>query len=145
VIGRRLLLLFAVLLGLTALVTSLAPRPTVRPGAAGAGAGLSTPTPTPAPTRPALLSQRVERTISADAGRPRARVRVHAGDVLALTVRGDLLDGVEIADLGKLEPIEPGSPARFEMLLDSPGEFRVTLIDARRSVGLIEVAPTSQP
>jgi hypothetical protein len=145
VFGRRLLLLFAVLLGLTALVTSLAPRPTVRPGNVGAGASTPTPTPIPSATPRRQASRRIERTISADAGRPRARVRAQAGDVLALTVRGDVLDGVEIADLGKLEPIEPGSPARFEMLLDAPGEFRVTLLDAHRAVGLIEVAPTSRP
>jgi hypothetical protein len=144
VLGRRLLLLFAVLLGLTALVTSLAPRPTVRPGNVGAGVSTPAPTPTSSATPRGQESRRIERTISADAGRPRARVRAHAGDVLALTVRGDVLDGVEIADLGKLEPIEPGSPARFEMLLDAPGEFRVTLLDARRPVGLIEVAPTSR-
>jgi hypothetical protein len=142
VLGRRLLVIFAVLLGLTALVTSLAPRPTVRPGSVGAGA--STPTPTPSPTARAQASRRIERTISADAGR-RARVRARAGDVLALTVRGDVLDAVEIAGLGKLEPIEPGSPARFEMLLDTPGEFRVTLLDAQRSLGLIAVAAPREP
>jgi hypothetical protein len=140
VLGRRLLVLFAVLLGLTALVTSLAPRPTAGPRPVDTST--STPAPTPSPSPPAQASRRIERTISADPGRSRARVRARAGDVLALTVRGDLLDGVEIADLGKLEPIEPGSPARFEMLLDTPGEFRVTLTDAQRAVGLIEVAPT---
>jgi hypothetical protein len=143
VLGRRLLVIFAVLLGLTALVTSLAPRPTVRPGSVGAG--VSTPTPTPSPTARAQASRRIERTISADAGRSRARVRARAGDVLALTVRGDVLDAVEIAGLGKLEPIEPGSPARFEMLLDTPGEFRVTLLDAQRSLGLIAVAAPTEP
>jgi hypothetical protein len=140
VLGRRLLVLFAVLLGLTALVTALAPRPTTRPSPVTGAT--STPTPTPSPTAAAQQSRRIERMISADAGRPRARVRARAGDVLALTVRGDILDGVEITGLGKLEPIEPGSPARFEMLLDTPGEFRVTLADAQRAVALIEVAPT---
>ena len=123
-LGRRLLVLFAVLLGLTALVTALAPRPTVKPRPESAS--VATPTPTPSPTA---------------AGRPRARVRARAGDVLALTVKGDVLDGVEITGLGKLEPIEPGSPARFEMLFDGPGEFPITLLDARRSVGLIDVRP----
>jgi hypothetical protein len=140
VLGRRLLVLFAVLLGLTALATSLAPRPTVRPDRAGPSVATRSPSPSPTPSRQA--SRRIERTISADAGRARARVRARTGDVLALTVRGDLLDGVEITGLGKLEPIEPGSPARFEMLLDTPGEFRVMLADAQRAVGLIEVAPT---
>jgi hypothetical protein len=141
VLGRRLLLLFAVLLGLTALVTSLAPRPTVRPG----GGGVAKPEPTASSTPSTQSSERIERTISADAGRPRARLRARAGDVLALTVRGDVLDGVGIAALGKLEPIEPDSPARFDLLLDTPGKFRVTLLDARRTVGLIEVTPSSAP
>ncbi|MEO8689649.1 MAG: hypothetical protein ABI611_15725 [Solirubrobacteraceae bacterium] len=140
-LGRRLLVLFAVLLGLTALVTSLAPRPTAGPRPTGPGAATPASTPTPTPTSQ-TSSRRIERTISADAGRPRTRVRARAGDVLARTVRGDLLDAVEIAGLGKLESVEPGSPARFEMLLDTPGEFRVTLLDAQRAVGLIEVAPT---
>lgn len=142
-LGRRLLLLFAVLLGLTALVTSLAPRPSAPAG--GADAPVSTPSPAPTrTTQDRLPSRRLERTISADAGRSRAHVRARAGDVLALTVRGDMLDGVEIDGLGKIEPISPDSPARFEMLLDAPGEFRVKLLDAQRAVGLIDVAPAPQ-
>jgi hypothetical protein len=138
VLGRRLLVLFAVLLGLTALATSLAPRPT------GTRSGLlqSTPsptaTPTPAPVEGA--TRRIEKTINADAGKPRGRVQARVGDILALTVRGDVLDGVEIPEVGKLEPIEPGSPARFEVLLERPGELRVSLVDAERLVGLVEVA-----
>jgi len=136
VLGRRLLILFAVLLGLTALATSLAPRPTsTRPGVAQ-----RTPSPTATPTPTVGSSRRVEQTISADAGTPRARVRARVGDILALTVRGDVLDGVEIAEFGKLEPIEPGSPARFELLLDRRGEFPVSLVDADRLIARVEVA-----
>ena len=51
-----------------------------------------------------------------------------------------MLDGVEIEELGKLEPVEPGSPARFEMLLDRRGELRVSLVDAERLIGTVEVA-----
>ena len=138
-LGRRLLVLFAVLLGVTALVTALAPRPTVKPRPESAS--VATPTPTPSSTAAGRTTRRLVRTVSADAGKPRARVRARAGDVLALTVKGDVLDGVEITGLGKLEPIEPGSPARFEMLLDGPGEFPITLLDAGRSVGLIDVRP----
>ena len=138
-LGRRLLLLFAVLLGLTALVTSLAPRPTVtRPGVAQVA---PSPTATPAPTRPATTSRRIVKSISADPGSARAKIHARVGDVLELTVRGDVLDGVEIEDAGKLEPIEPGSPARFEVLLDRQGELRVDLVDAERLIGLVEVSP----
>jgi hypothetical protein len=138
VLGRRLLVLFAVLLGLTALATSLAPRPTgTRPGMVQ-----RTPSPTATPTPQPLEgnSRRIEQTISADPGKPRARVRARVGDILALTVRGDVLDGVEIAELGKLEPIEPGSPARFEVLLERRGDLSVELVDAERLIGLVEVA-----
>ena len=136
-LGRRLLVVFAVLLGLTALATALAPRPAVRDGARVQPS--STPTPTPAPDRSETMSRRVERTISANAGRKRARVRVRVGDVLMLTVDGDVYDGVEITALGKLEPIEPGSPARFEMLLETRGELRVSLVDDERVIGLVDV------
>jgi len=138
VLGRRLLVLFAVLLGLTALATSLAPRPT------GTGPGMvqrtPSPTATPTPQPSEGSSRRIEQTISADPGKPRARVRARVGDILALTVRGDVLDGVEITELGKLEPIEPGSPARFEVLLERRGDLSVELVDAERLIGLVEVA-----
>jgi hypothetical protein len=138
-LGRRLLVLFAVLLGLTALVTSLAPRPTVtRPGLEQVK---PSPTATPAPTRPATTSRRIVKSISADPGSARTKIHARVGDVLELTVRGDVLDGVEIEDAGKLEPIEPGSPARFEVLLDRQGELRVDLVDAERLIGLVEVSP----
>jgi hypothetical protein len=139
VLGRRLLVLFAVLLGLTALVTSLAPRPTItRPGIVSPSPS-ATATPSPEPAR--TDSRRIEQTISADAGHARARIRARVGDVLALTVKGDVLDGVEIEDAGKVEPIEPGSPARFEFLLDRRGELRIDLVDAERLIGLVQVSP----
>jgi hypothetical protein len=132
-----LLVLFAVLLGLTALVTSLAPRPTVsRPGLAQV---TPTPTPTPEATRAPTTSRRIVKTISASAGAPRAKIHARVGDILALQVKGDVLDSVEIMDGGGVEPVEPGSPARFELLLDRQGELRVDLVDAQRLIGLIEV------
>jgi hypothetical protein len=145
VLGRRLLVLFAVLLGMTALVTSLAPRPALRDGGlAERGTATPSPSPTPSPEPAAGTTRRIEQTISADAGKPRARVRARVGDILALTVAGDVLDGVEIEGVGKLEPIEPGSPARFELLLEQQGELRVALVDAERLVGLVEVGPAAR-
>jgi hypothetical protein len=145
VLGRRLLVLFAVLLGMTALVTSLAPRPTLRDGGVARNSSPTpSPSPTPAPEPAAGATRRIEQTISADAGQPRARVRARVGDILMLTVRGDVLDGVQIEELGKLEPIEPGSPARFEMLLEEQGELRVGLVDAERLIGLVTVSPAAR-
>ena len=136
-LGRRLLVLFAVLLGLTALATSLAPRPTVRQPAEPTTSPAATAT--PAPERADGGSRRIEQTISADPSRAPARVRARVGDVLVLRVSGDVLDGVEIAGLGKLEPIEPGSPARFEFLAESPGEHDIVLLEADRRVGILDI------
>ena len=47
---------------------------------------------------------------------------------------------MEIADLGELEPIEPGSPARFEFLAESAGEHAIALLDADRQVGLLDIS-----
>src|SRR3954452_7979955 len=94
-LGRRLLVLMAVLLGLTALAAALAPRPTVTPPRSSL-----TPSPTAAPTRAATAgtaSRVVARTLSADAGAGRGGnvvVRAREGDTLRLTVRGDVLDSV---------------------------------------------------
>ena len=139
-LGRRLLVLFAVLLGMTALVTSLAPRPAVRDGGlAPRGTPTPTPSPSPTPETAAGATRRIVQTISADPGQARARVRARVGDILVLTVSGDVYDGVEISEVGKLEPIEPGSPARFELLLESRGELRVFLVDEERVIGLVDV------
>src|SRR3954469_16989469 len=90
-LGRRLLVLMAVLLGLTALAAALAPRPTVTPPRSSLQ---------PSPTAPSsaatagTASRVVSRTLSADEGAGRggnAVVRAREGDTLRLTVRGDVL------------------------------------------------------
>src|SRR5215210_1454768 len=110
-LGRRLLVLMAVLLGLTALAAALAPRPTVAPQRGGATA---TPTPAPSATADGTAASRVvTRTVKADAGARPTRVRARAGDTIRLSVSGDVLDAVELKGLDEIEPVEPGSPARF--------------------------------
>jgi|SRR5215210_6449790 len=139
-LGRRILVLMAVLLGLTALVTALAPRPTVAPRPGGAS-----PSPTAAPTTPPVeraASRVVTRSIDASAGASRAGanvVRARAGDTVRLAVRGDVLDAVELEGLDEIEPVEPGSPARFEFLAESPGEHPIMLLDADRRVGRLDI------
>ena len=74
VLGRRLLVLFAVLLGLTALVTSLAPRPTT------SRSGIVQPTPSPTATpSPEPAGDRVDADREDDLGRPRSPARAGQG------------------------------------------------------------------
>jgi len=137
VLGRRLLVIMAVLLGLTALAASLAPRPPVADPGAGAPRSAS---PTPAPSADAGGgSRRVVMTVKADEGTRPATVRSRPGDVVELTVEGDVLDSVELEGLNEIEPLEPGSPARFEILTDNEGRYPIRLIDAGRRIGRIDV------
>ena len=139
-LGRRLLVLMAVLLGLTALTTALAPRPRVTSPQA-----TSTPRPTPSAATPSAPqpSRVVSPTIDASVGARPARVRARAGDTVRLVVRGDVLDAVELEGLDEIEPVEPGSPARFEFLAEAPGEHPIVLLDDERRVGLLDIRPAA--
>ena len=134
-LGRRFLLLVAVLMGLTALAASIAPRePLIREGARRT----ATPTPTPAPTQEATTAtpvHNVRRTlvITDEPG----RITVNQGDLVQLTVKGSELDSVSVLD--RVEPIERHSPAVFSLLADSPGEHPIELVDAGRRVGTLVV------
>jgi hypothetical protein len=132
-LGRRFLLIVAVLMGLTALAASIAPRePLIRDG--GRRAATPTPTPTPSPTATTPVHD-VERTlvITADPG----RITVRQGDLVQLTVKGIELDSVSLLD--QIEPIERESPALFELLADTPGKYPIELVDAGRRVGTLVV------
>ncbi len=136
-LGRRFLLLVAVLMGLTALAASIAPRePLVRDGARRT----ATPTPTPSATAVATTPvHNIRRTlvITAEPG----RIAVHQGDLVQLTVKGTDVDSVSVQD--QVEPIERESPALFSLLADTPGQYPIELVDAGRVVGTLVVRPSS--
>ena len=132
-LGRRFLLLVAVLMGLTALAASIAPRqPLVREG--DRRGATATPTPTPLPVAAESLLP-VERTLFTSENP--ARVAVREGQILQLTVRGSEVDTVMLLD--EIEPIEADSPAQFELLADEPGEYPIELVDADRRIGTLVV------
>ena len=126
---RRLLIVLAVLVGLTALASGVAPRePVVRERGA--------PSPQPPPgTRPPDV---LERTL--DAGETGQRVVARVGQTVVITVEGAALDTVRLAEYGN-ETVEPASPARFELLADVPGSYAIDLLEADRRIGTLEVRP----
>src|SRR5262245_3196268 len=136
-LGRRFLLLVAVLMGLTALAASVAPRePLIREGPR------RTATPTPTPTVEATAAtpvHNVSRTlmITADPG----RISVKEGTLLQLTVKGDELGSVSLMD--QVEPIERESPAIFNVLADTPGVYPISMVDEDRDVGTLVVRKAS--
>lgn len=134
-LGRRFLLLVAVLMGLTALAASVAPRDPVRDERRQA-----TPTPSaPAPSGRAT-TRTVEREISADADRPQ-RVVVDEGDIVQLEVASSEVDSVILMD--EIEPVDPDSDARFNVLADEVAEHEIRLLDADRVIGTLEVRAAS--
>ena len=129
VLARRLLILLAVLLGLTALAAGVAPREE-------AGTGGSPPvavSPSGSPSEP------VEHMLTIGPEGEEERVEAELGQVVRLTIEGDEPESVAVGELG-IEPVTADSPAIFELLLDVPGSYPITLLDSGRRIGVLEVA-----
>jgi hypothetical protein len=129
VLARRLLLLAAVLMLLTAVAASIAPRDLTRED-------------DPAPAASSLPpGTTVAREIPAAAGAAPARVAVSRGDTLELEVYGDMLDTVLLERLDRLDAIEPTTPARFQILVEAPaGSYPIRLVEADRRIGSIVIS-----
>jgi|SRR3954452_16511436 hypothetical protein len=143
-VGRRLLLLVAVLMGLTALAASIAPRdggspgPSTVPGRPPLEA-TDTPAPSLEPATPAPKEDTLDETMSAAKGASPTRVRVSLGQILRLQVAGPVYDTVVIGGLDEMAAIAPESPAMFDLYVDRPGRFPITLQDEGRRLGEIVV------
>jgi hypothetical protein len=126
-LGRRFLILVAVLMGLTALAASVAPRQQVQRD----DRAEATPTPSAAGS-PTIAT--VEKTLTTSGD---TRVRVREGDLVELTVTGPERDSVSV--LGRLDAIDPTTPARFSLLAGEPGEYPIELVAADRRIGTLVV------
>jgi hypothetical protein len=124
-LARRLLLLAAVLMLLTALAAGLAPQPDDTDGP-------------PAP-RATQSPETVEATLTTtDADQ---RVQAQVGDLIRLEIMGDVLDQVQIERLDRIDAIEPLTPARFEVIPETPGVYPIRLIEADRRIGRLDIRP----
>ena len=126
-LGRRFLILVAVLMGMTALAASVAPRQPVQQERREA-----TPPPTPAGTS-TFVTVRKELNTSGDG----SRVAVNEGDLVELTISGPERDSVMLLD--RMDTIHPHSPARFSLLAGEPGEYPIELVDAGRRIGTLVI------
>jgi hypothetical protein len=127
-LARRLLLLAAVLMLLTALAASIAPRDL-------------TDGENDAATRPPDLpaGRTIAEEIPAAPG-SNSRIAVSRGDTLQLEVAGDVFDSVLIERMDRVDGIEPTTPARFDLLIDSPaGSYPIRLVDADYRIGSIVI------
>jgi len=134
---RRALLLFAVVLGLAAIATSVS-RPAERGGDEASDPGRRTPTAGPRRTalQPALISFATTAT-------PRER-RLAVNRPATVTVEVARAGQVELAGLGLTAEAQPLTPARFDVLERRPGRYKVRFTPAAASsethtVGTVEV------
>ncbi len=127
---RRLLILAAVLMALIALAAGVAPRQPARDT-------VTSPEPRPGASTPVAA---VERTLDAQSSDQEVAARV--GQTVIITVETDELDSVSLGEYG-IETADPQSPARFELLADVPGSYPISLLQADRTIGTLEVRPAA--
>lgn len=136
-LGRRLLLLVAVLLATGAIAAALTPRelrPTDR----------KTTTTAPAPVAPAdsgglgTAGREITRTVDVE-GREPAVVRIDEGDFLHLSVRAPSPDIVELLGTDRSAAVDPSTPARFDFIASRPGTFPIRLQETGRDAGRLVV------
>lgn len=125
---RRVALLFAVLLVLSAALTALAPRPD--------------PADEDHSTVPsAVTSPRDDVTVAVRATMPRERVvRARVGDNVELTVSARVPDSATIDGLGLTDAAAPGAPAQFSFRAVRAGRFPVRLTLSGRRAGRVVVS-----
>ena len=132
---RRMTVIVLSLVGLMVFVVTIAPPD--RGGQNGSGARV---TPTPAPQEPVTDPDAfdVSETLSAAPGAKARTVDAEIGDRVELIVDGAAIDSVALGDLS-MKSVEPGVPARFELLADTAGTYPVVLVNENRRIGTLEV------
>jgi hypothetical protein len=133
---RRALLLFAIVLGMAALVASLS-RPIE--GRHGQSTAPVRPTekaepgpPTATPAAPAPTSDEASsapKTVSFVAA-DRDSKKLRAGEAATVEVSVTEPGTVDIPDLGLTDPADPFTPARFDILATRPGRYSIVFTRA---------------
>ncbi len=132
--ARRLLIVMLILLGLSTLAAALIP-PRSQVGDRTRTTTTSTETTTPDTLpRGQLLRARIK-----IGGRRLPVVPIELGDELRLEVGCDCRDQVEIPGLGLVEPVEPLTPAFFDLLPPDPGDYGIRLVGRDRAVARVQV------
>jgi hypothetical protein len=128
-------LMVLALLGLMVLVVTIAPpQQSTRNGSAA--------TVTPQETSTAPLSDPdafdVSATLSAAPDAGQKTIDAEVGDRVQIIVKGTGPDSVALGDLDETT-VEADSPARFELLADTPGRYPLVLLNEGRRIATLEV------
>jgi hypothetical protein len=133
---RRAILLMALVLGVVALVEAVAPVPRER-------RATGEPTAPAAPPSPRAGARVKTLELRYPAPKTAPRLRVAAGAHVVVEVRTSTAGEASIAGLGIVQPAEPATPARFDVLAERAGTFPVAFQPAAgrpATVGRLVVA-----
>jgi hypothetical protein len=122
---RRALLLFAIVLGMAALVASLSRPVEERRDDSPQREPRDTAPPTASPTPAANLPE----TLSFEAAENEA-MRLPAGKAATVEVVVDEPGSVDIPGMGLTAPADPFTPARFDVLASRPGRYELLFTPA---------------
>ena len=131
---RRVLLLFALVLGLSALVASLAPPPEDADRGQTTETTVAAPPPPPGPAMQRMTVRMPARGL----GAPRVTRRVREGSSFSLEVPVREAGDVVVDELGLRQSVDPRTPARFYLLADPAGRYTVAFVPVlgvRRVIG----------
>ena len=119
------MLLFAIVLGMAALVASLSRPVEERRDDSAQSQPRDTPPPTASPAPAAALPE----TLSFEAAENEA-MRLPAGDAATVEVAVDEAGSVDIPGMGLSAPADPATPARFDVLASRPGNYQLLFTPA---------------
>ena len=129
-------LLVLALLGLLVLVV------TVSPPDQGGRKGSQTGTTTPQASSQELLSDPngfdVQETLTTNGDAKPKTIEAELGDHVQIIVDGSEPASVELGEL-RIEELEEGVPARFELLAETPGTYPLVVLDQNRRIGTLEI------
>jgi hypothetical protein len=124
------------LVGLMVLIVTVAP-----PQEGSRNGSTASMDPTPTPARTPLTdpdSFDVSADLSTAPGAASETVDAEVGDRVEITVEGTDPDSVALGDLD-VASVEAGSPARFELLADTPGTYPLVTLNENRRIGALRV------
>jgi hypothetical protein len=135
--ARRLLIIMLVLLGLSTLAAALVPQRTLDEETTGTTTRTSPTTPT---TPPETVPPVAEITVG---GKKFPVVPVSVGDRFTLLVLSRRPREVAIPEFGLVGYATAETPARFELLTETPGTFGIVFTASGKAVARIEVSEPS--
>ncbi len=137
--ARRLLIVMLVLLGISTLAAALVPR-NARLGQTSSTETATTKQKEPNPQARTPNGRAL--SVAIEVGGPKVPVvPIRVGDQLSLVVSSRRADLLEIPGFGLAKAVAPDAPARFDLLADRRGDYRILQADEDRLAARIRVAP----